>query len=335
MNNHHTEISDFERLPRDPKASIVVLAYNHEQFLKEAIESLVTQLTSFSYEIVIAEDASPDNTRAAAIELQQRHPHLVRVLFSERNRGMNGNFRFAMSFCRGEYIAGCEGDDFWIDDNKLERQVSALERHPDTDMAFTRGYSLFPDGTRLLGCDYGPERRIIYPEELFAGIGWIAPTASVITRARIARGLPTWLDDAPVGDVFYFLAASARGGAYYEPVSTICYRMAQPTSFTVAHGSRTPAQRLEYFGAMVNLIERACDHYGVPKRYLSARLNDFRFQLVKAHWSEGNRLAALRQVSELNPRFLLAGAMRRLSRRSLDRTKSVELSNRRVRPPVR
>lgn len=314
MSNQHTEVADFQRLPTNPKVSIIVLAYRHEAFLEQAVDSLARQRADFPYEIVIGEDASPDRTRDVALALQRKYPQLVRVLYSKSNRGMIANFRFTLSFCRGEYLAGCEGDDFWIDDWKLARQVAALDRCIDVDMAFTRGDALFPDGTRVEGCDYGPVDRIVPAKELFAGLGWVAPPASIMMRGHILRDLPLWMDQAPVGDIFHMLAGSARGGAYYEPISTICYRMAQPTSFTVTHGQRSGADRIQYYEALIRSIERTCTHYNLSMDVMADRLNDFRLQLLKAYLSERNIPAAIGNFLKLDRTFLISGLKRRISR---------------------
>jgi glycosyltransferase involved in cell wall biosynthesis len=312
--NEHVEVSDPGAIPKSPKVSIIVLAYQHEHYLAEAVESLAVQKAPFDYEIVIGEDASSDATRNVALALQRKYPHLVRVLYSERNRGMMGNFRFTLSHCRGEYLAGCEGDDFWIDEGKLARQVAALDAHPGVDMAFTRGYELYQDGSRIAGWDYGPQARIVTSREMFRGLGFIAPAASVVMRANIIHELPGWLDEAPVGDVFHYLAGSARGGAWYEPSFTVCYRIGQPTSFTVTHQERSHDERIAFFETSTRFVLRACAHYGVPRAVMADRLNEYRFQIVLHNYAKGNIAEALKNFAKLDMGFVLRGVGRRFAK---------------------
>ena len=126
-----TEISQMDLLPTNPVVSVLMITYNHERFLAEAIEGIVKQVADFPFEIIIGEDCSTDKTRQIALSYQKKHPNLIRVLYSERNIGPNKNVARVMSHCRGQYIAICEGDDFWIDVKKLQIQVGFLEASPD------------------------------------------------------------------------------------------------------------------------------------------------------------------------------------------------------------
>jgi glycosyltransferase involved in cell wall biosynthesis len=314
MTNPHTEISDFERLPKAPRVSVIVMAYNHAPYLEQAVESVARQRTTFDYEILIGEDCSQDGTREVARQLQARYPDQVRLFYSPHNRGMVGNFRFLLGHCRGDYIGGCEGDDFWIDEEKLERQVSALDRLPGVDMGFTRGYQLFRDGSRVPGWDYGESPRVIAPGELFRGLAFIAPAASVVMRAHVLKGLPEWLDEAPNGDIFHYLAGASRGGASYLPEYTVCYRIAQPTSFTVVHERRSHAERIAFFEALLHYIDRTCAHYGVPRKIVSNRVNDFRLQIVIHSLADRKYLQAAAHFLRLDGVFVLRGVGRRLGR---------------------
>jgi glycosyltransferase involved in cell wall biosynthesis len=314
MINPHTEIGDVALLPGSPRVSIIVLTYNHAPFLEEAVDSLAAQRTAFPYEIIVAEDASTDGTREVAVRLQRKYPHLVRLIYSEANRGMIGNFRLAVSLCRGEYIAGCEGDDFWVDPDKLQRQIDALDRLPDVDMAFTRGYELYADGTRVPGWDYGPASRLITAKEMFQGLGFIVPAASSVMRANILKELPQWVHEAPTGDSFHYLAGSARGGAWYDPHLTICYRRAHATSFSVAHDKRTDEEMIVFLKSFLDYFSRARRHYRVPRSVVAERLNDYQLQIAKRRIKQGKAGAGLRELARVDASFLLRGAGRRLGK---------------------
>ena len=130
------ETSDSERLCKNPVVSVTMITYNHEPYIRQAIEGVMMQKTDFEFELVIGEDCSTDRTREICFECQKKYPDKIRVLWSEENVSQHphpagGNGRRVMSHCRGEFIAFCDGDDYWTDPTKLQRQVDAMRHHPD------------------------------------------------------------------------------------------------------------------------------------------------------------------------------------------------------------
>lgn len=108
-----------------------MITYNHEPYIAQAIEGVLMQKTDFPIELVIGEDCSTDGTRKIVLEYQRQHPEVSRVITSQHNVGMMLNsFRTQMA-CRGDYVAFCEGDDYWTDPHKLQKQVDFLERNPE------------------------------------------------------------------------------------------------------------------------------------------------------------------------------------------------------------
>jgi hypothetical protein len=133
-------------------------------------------------------------------------------------------------------------------------------------------------------------------------------------RATVIKTLPRWLDEAPVGDIFHVMAGSIRGGAWYEPNCTVCYRIAQASSFTATHARRSRADRINFVEIILAYIARTSKHYGVPSRYISDRVNDFRLQLARDTWAERGWRAGLRAYTTIDAGFLAKGAARRLRR---------------------
>jgi len=127
----YEEVSDAVIVLKDPLVSVCMITYNHEIYIREAIEGVVGQQTDFSFELIIGEDCSTDRTREICLEYQKKYPAIVRVLISDTNVGMCDNHRRALDACRGKYIAFCEGDDFWHHPLKLAKQVEYMEAHPD------------------------------------------------------------------------------------------------------------------------------------------------------------------------------------------------------------
>lgn len=127
MNSDTCEASDPACLAREPRVSVLMITYNHADYLAEAIEGVVGQKCDFPFELIIGEDASADSTRQIALEYQQRYPHIIRVIHSPGNVGMNANALRIFKRARGEYVAYCEGDDFWCSQSKLAQQVALME----------------------------------------------------------------------------------------------------------------------------------------------------------------------------------------------------------------
>nr|WP_313402587.1 glycosyltransferase [Pseudomonas sp.] len=121
------ETSDASQLTPNPLVSVLMITYNHAEYLAEAIESVVRQACVFPFELLIAEDASKDATRQIALEYQKRYPRIIRVVYSQNNVGMNANSWRIFAKARGKYVAYCEGDDFWCAPDKLTRQVALME----------------------------------------------------------------------------------------------------------------------------------------------------------------------------------------------------------------
>lgn len=310
------EIGDAERLPSDPALSIVTTTYRHAPFLEQCIDSLAAQKADFPFEIVICEDNSPDETREVAKRLQAKYPHLVRIIFTAKNKGGALNMIFGVSRARAPLIAFCEGDDFWIDQHKIARQVAALNALPEVDMAFTRGYRFYADGARALEWDYGEEERIVQLPELFSGQGWIAPTASLMFRAETLRNLPPSYGEWTWGDPVIILSGARRGGAHYDPAPTICYRIAHEASFTVALDSKSRPERIAFFEGAVRYWKLTCDFYDFPMRHVRHRIDDYRLSIARMRLREKQPLGALKALAGIKPGFLLGGALRRLRKKA-------------------
>jgi len=119
-----------------PKVSVVSITYNHERYIRDALDGFVAQQTDFPVEVIVADDASTDDTPKIITEYANRHPDLFVPILRSRNVGLHGNLTGALSATRGEYLAFCEGDDYWTDPLKLTKQVRFLDRHPETSVCF-------------------------------------------------------------------------------------------------------------------------------------------------------------------------------------------------------
>lgn len=121
------------------KVSILSLAHNHEKYIRNALDGFVIQKTNFPFEVLIYDDASTDTTADIIQEYADKYPDIVKPLFEKENqfsRGENVSKKYNWPRVQGEYVAFCEGDDYWTDENKLQKQVDFLDSHPDCSLCF-------------------------------------------------------------------------------------------------------------------------------------------------------------------------------------------------------
>lgn len=121
----------------NPVVSVCCITYNHEKYINEAIDSFLMQETDFPFEIVIGEDCSTDNTRKIVEKYKEMYPNIIKLIVSENNVGAQANFQRTNEACIGEYMALCEGDDYWTDKNKLQIQKDFLESNPEYIICYT------------------------------------------------------------------------------------------------------------------------------------------------------------------------------------------------------
>ena len=145
---------------QNPKVSVVIITYNQEKYIAQAIESIVCQKTTFPFEVIIAEDCSTDSTRNVCVDYQKRYPNLIRLLLHEKNLGLIGNYKSALKECKGEYIAECGGDDFWCDEYKLQKHVDYMDQHDDVVVTYHDAKIVDADA-KMLQTSFLPENRKI------------------------------------------------------------------------------------------------------------------------------------------------------------------------------
>jgi glycosyltransferase involved in cell wall biosynthesis len=116
-----------------PMVSVLVITYNHEQYIRQALDGILMQKVGFSYEIIIHDDASSDNTQKIIREYEIQYPELIKAIYQKENQYSKGISiqTFFLKYLKGKYIANCEGDDYWTDPYKLVKQVNFLESNPD------------------------------------------------------------------------------------------------------------------------------------------------------------------------------------------------------------
>lgn len=199
--------------------SVSMITYNHEKYIAEAIEGVVMQKTDFPFELVIGEDCSTDNTRAICIEYQQKYPDIIRLRLPETNQGMMLNWINNIESGQGKYIALCDGDDYWTDPYKLQKQVDFMEANP--------GFALCSHPVYTLMCGTYDENaaieKVILSTEDLIKKDWALLTASIFFR-KSAHKTPDWYYTVKNGDYALQLIVSLSGKIKFLPEYMAVYR---------------------------------------------------------------------------------------------------------------
>ncbi len=140
----------------EPKVTIVCITYNQEKFIKQALDSFVMQKTNFDFQVIISDDCSTDSTPNIIKEYEQKYPNIIKAFYQKENLGSFKNYKFALSQAKSKYLIVNEGDDYFIDINKLQKQVDFLEGHPDYSICFHPVKVIYEDK---------PNKTNIYPSK--------------------------------------------------------------------------------------------------------------------------------------------------------------------------
>jgi glycosyltransferase involved in cell wall biosynthesis len=200
------------RIDADCRVSVVCHAYNHESFIEQALVGFLSQRTQFPFEIIVHDDASTDNTVKIIERYQAAYPDIIRTVFQKKNQyrlGMRPPV-FTFPLARGDYIALCEGDDYWCDEYKLSKQVAVLDQNPSAVMCYHDAIRVSEEG-RVVG--YSRPSRGGYSASQLASAPFIP------TLTRMFRNKPIhWLERRPLPvalDIVLTSYLSRFGGAVY------------------------------------------------------------------------------------------------------------------------
>lgn len=186
--------------------SALMIIYNHEGFIREAIEGVLMQECDFEAELIIANDCSLDNTDAVIQDILQNHPKSswIKYFKHDKNLGMMPNFIFALQQAKGKYIALCEGDDYWTDPLKLEKQVGFLEANPEYGICFHNVMQLntFDISKNTIIPNIDSETDYVLEDYI---INNKTATCSIVFKKEYLNSMPSWFLKVPFGDLALIL----------------------------------------------------------------------------------------------------------------------------------
>ena len=243
--------------------SVVCLTYNHEKYIRKALEGFVSQKTNFDFEVIVHDDASTDHTRMIIEEYVSKYPHIIKPIYQTENqwsKKVKITPTFICPIARGKYIAYCEGDDFWTDCHKLQKQYDAMEEHPECSICTHTVQRVFEDGSLSNG--FHPQKKMSEGKlsaQDFLNMRSQYPfqTSSFFVRHSLWYDLmmnpPEFRKVSDVGDEPTLLYMVAHGDIYYISENMSSYRTMSVGSWS-SRQQKNPQKRLDHVRRMYQMI---------------------------------------------------------------------------------
>lgn len=217
------------------RVSIICNAYNHSKYIREALDGFMMQKTSFRFEVLVHDDASTDGTADIIREYEAKYPEVIKPIYQTENqysKGVKISAQYQYPRVSGEYVAFCEGDDYWTDPMKLQKQVDLLDMHPDVDICSHAHFQIDAQtGGVIFHCIRRNKTDIIPTEEIILGGGGYVATASLLYRSALLKKIPPFRQMIGI-DYTIQVHGALRGGMLYIPDEMSAKRVNVPASWT-------------------------------------------------------------------------------------------------------
>jgi len=243
------------------KVSVCCFAYNHEEYIRDALEGFVKQKTNFDYEVIIHDDASTDNTAKIIREYEEKYPEIIKPIYQTENqhsKNVNKVKEFVLPIARGKYIAFCEGDDYWIDEDKLQLQYDYMEEHENCSLVAHMALTYHMDGSYYTPYTtrsfVSEEQRHISAEEII-NKHTVFPTAAMFFRMDYYHHNSRFLSEVCSYDYLTKALLATEGDVYVIPKVMSVYRFGSKGSWT-NRIYKNPKQLEAHFLAAITTMEK-------------------------------------------------------------------------------
>ena len=293
-----------------PLVSVCCLTYNHEDTIAQAIEGIVKQETNFAFELIVHDDASTDKTADIIRSYKEQYPDIIVPILQEENQFYKCNLakEFVNPKARGKYIAICEGDDYWTDSLKLQKQIDYMEANPGCTMTFHAIHQLNSDGTFT---SYYPLKKtgVVSTEEVIKRGGLFCPSVSLVIRRDICEIWPDFRLATRIYDFPIQVLSAINGEVYYINEAMGVYRFAAKGSWTEAHEEKTDYKHMQIEEEWLRLFnEYTQERYADAVNYHLARIwsIEYRKNFETVNYKNAKKyLALLKGVDALKIRLRL------------------------------
>ena len=240
--------------------SIQCLTYNHVNYIRQCLDGFVMQKTNFRFEAIVHDDASTDGTAEIVKEYAEKYPDIIKPILEEENLyskhipGLITNI--VNEKCRGKYIAICEGDDYWTDENKLQMQIDYMEKHPECTMTCTRTKLYSEKKQKFIGEQYCRKGDgFLSVKDVVCRRGLYISTCSIVFRRSLYSEYPVYCLNSIVGDYPLQMYCALKGQVFYLDTSMTVYRREIANSFMGKVPSLIGEERLKRFHIMRNQLD--------------------------------------------------------------------------------
>lgn len=274
------------------KVSIIMLVYNHERFIEQALDSVLMQQVNFDYELIIGEDASTDHTKIIINKYEEKFQGKLNAIFREENVGTIRNLLDCLRRCQGEYIAFLEGDDYWTDKFKLQKQVDFLEKNPQYSTV-AHNYKIVNLSDEFMG--HGLQNQSVYEFDKRDLEQFKLPsqTSTLLIRNISSQVLKedikiinkyAWLP----GDRIFFLSLLKRGKIAILPEVMSAYRYyieADGTNWS-SQNEIAATENYFYFFKVICGVEKLSAEMEFPIDMMNVKVNHLHKAITARRWSK-------------------------------------------------
>lgn len=241
-----------------PLVSITCDTFNHAPYIRRALDSFISQVTDFPFEIIVHDDASTDETADIIREYEATRPDLFRCVYRTENMYSKDPKileHYVFPLARGKYIAICEGDDYWTSPHKLQQQISYMEAHPECTLCVCAADLVDPEENRIGSIAPYAEDADIKTEDVIRGGGGFVATASIVAPARFAQNRAPFCDLSDVDDAVLQIYFASQGTTHYFAEPMCAYRTAVKGSWTETFFSSDNKVRIQHHMGLIAALE--------------------------------------------------------------------------------
>lgn len=287
----------YEQNTDDCAVTICCITYKHEDYIRSALDGFLKQKTSFKYKVFVGEDCGPDGTADIVREYAEKYPDIIVPFIREKNMGAQANLIDLCNHANSPYIAFCEGDDYWVDEYKLQKQYDLMQKNPDWRACYSRAQISAPEdwflrswfkadnNGRLIFPDCEPTYKLNTKPVSAENCIWVFPahTATVFYRWNYDVKIPDWFYTGIIGDHPIFLMQLGNGKAGFLPDVTAVYRRSNVGVFMSndmdEHFIRTRIDHVRWMSGMLEWYSENLENY--PKVELQNRIKHESYNFLK------------------------------------------------------
>lgn len=220
--------------------TVYCTAYNHEKYIKDALEGFISQKTNFPFEVLVHDDASTDKTPSIIRDYERKYPSIIKGIYQKENiysRGINRTYEYMLPETHGKYIAFCEGDDYWCDPNKLQSQYDYMENHPECSLVVHKALKQYSNGKKVQYTNWQFRDNCCLTAEQIIDDLALFPLNSMFFHTDFFRKNESFLKQHQTFDYLLKIMLAIEGTVYVIPKTMSVYRICSVGSWTERVGN--------------------------------------------------------------------------------------------------